>query len=471
MPDEQQTDSKVYTNDGMELWDVYDRQITQEFANYNTLGGTAEKACANCQWYVAPSGCTVVQSSPEPIVPNGLSGLWKERVRPSSMIPIPVVIVDMPEGQSAASTDTDAKGDKSQFTITVPKALKEAFYSKINGVLDALIGKPSTSLKVRDGQSFITFKDMNDQWRWFAYTSNKFRDRDNPPEIFEDSAHKDYVQYLDEGGQFPELWLWHEPGSRWGVADWVDYADGFLMQSGTIDPGFEDAAKAIADQTDWGVSHGYYYLHSDEKNGIIGWYRDFEISPLPMKAAANPWTGIAMLKKELGDMGFNKDKREVLVGMIGEEVVAKFEGNSKTLVAELDRLGIEYKGLDLFDDNQDQEPTVPIDYKALAEQAAKALSELPAFKALTDGVGAITTEITGIKGRLDLLEKTDDEKIAAKMAPLVKAGAVNGHKASTSDDNVIPDDSDKAKEGPGETPDFFNDIVSQVAVGASQSSE
>lgn len=292
MPEEKQSDSKVYTDDRMELWDIYDRQITQEFANYNTLGGTGEKACANCQWYIAPSGCVVVQSSPEPIVPNGLSNQWKERVRPTSMIPIPVVVVDMPESQSAINiigekqetkteggieykasdfavvpdADTpstwklrlaeDQSGDftiaqvaraitamqpggfrgnrvqlttdeKSQavtsigsaigktngtdeqkanlherlddvketsITITMPRSLKAMFLSKLTTVLDAVRGTVAAPLDVGTGQSFVTFKDMNDQWRWFSWTSNKYRDRDNPPEIFEDSAHKDYVR-------------------------------------------------------------------------------------------------------------------------------------------------------------------------------------------------------------------------------------------------------------------------------------
>lgn len=481
MPEEQQTDSKVYTDDRMELWDVYDRQITQEFANYNTLGGTAEKACANCQWYIAPSGCVVVQSSPEPIVPNGLSNQWKERVRPSSMIPIPVVVVDMPEGQSSVSDGTlegDVEGsneepkqepsEKTAVTITVPRSLKATLLSKLTTVIDAVRGTAAPSLDVGTGQSFVTFKDMNDQWRWFAWTSNKFRDRDNPPEIFEDSAHKDYVKYLDEGGQFPELWLWHEPGTRWGQADWVDYADGFLMHSGTIDPGFEAAAKAISNQKDWGVSHGYHYLHSDAKNGIIGWYRTFEVSPLPMQAAANVWTGIAMMQKEHSEMGFNPGKREELVKLVGEDVVAKFEGQSKDLITELDRLGVEYKGLDLFDGKEKEEgaeaPTGAIDYKQLGEEAAKALAELPAFKTLTEGVDSIKEEVTGVKARLDLLEKTDDEKIAAKMAPQVQVGSTNGgHKASASGDNIV--DKETAEK---ETPsidgfDFFNDVVEQVA--------
>lgn len=483
MPDNQEAQGlKVYTdNDGVEYWSIRDRQLDQTSANYNTLGGNDERACANCQWFINPAGCVVVESYPNPIVATGLSDLWLARAERNVMgPPIPVVIVDLPEGQSSAS----------EFKITVPKALKEAFYSGINSVLDALIGKPSTSLKVGEGQSFITFKDINEQWRWFAWTSNKFRDRDNPPEIFAESAHKDYVQYLDEGGQFPELWLWHEPGTRWGEADWADYADGFLMFSGTVDQGFEDVAQSLSKQRGVGVSHGYHFLHSDEKNGIIGWYRTFEVSPLPIKAAANPWTGIAMLQKELSEMALNKDKREGLVTMLGENAVSMFENLTKEKAAELRRQGIEFKGLGIeYDDDPpadsdkdggpadgtpaDGDAGKGIDYKALGEEAAKALSGLPAFKTMAEGVATTQKDITDIKGRLDVLEQSDDVKIAAALTPKVKEGTVTGggYQASNATDNTLPKDSDAAKAGvqlPSDK-DFFDAIVGQ-AVGPAQQS-
>ncbi len=145
MPDVKENDGlKVYTdNDGVEYWSIRDRQLDQGSANYNTLGGNDERACANCQWFINPAGCVVVESYPDPIVATGLSDLWLARVRPEMGMgtPIPVVIVDMPEGQSSTS----------EFKITVPKALKEAFFSKVNGLLDALIPKLPTSLKIGEG--------------------------------------------------------------------------------------------------------------------------------------------------------------------------------------------------------------------------------------------------------------------------------------------------------------------------------
>lgn len=566
--DQPEDGSKVYMDDdGLNLWTVYDRQIDQRTANYNPLGGTSERACANCQWFIAPGGCVVVQSHPDPIVPNGLSDEWKLRVRPeTSLDPLPVVIIDAEEGESSLTigekqeTKTEGgidfrasdfavvpesdkpstwklrlaeersgnftiaqvgraitamqpggfRGNRVQLTgdqkseairkigaaigktggtddqkanlrerlddvkeievrITVPRSFKNFVLSKLAAMTDAMRGLGvGGSEDTTPGQSFVTFKDTSGQWRWFSWTSNKFRDRDNPPEIFRDSAHKEYVAHVDKTGEFPELWFWHEPGTTWGKADWVDYADGFLMHSGTVDPKFSGVAEALSKQKNLGVSHGYHFLHSDPQNGIIGWYRTFEVSPLPMKAAANPWTGIAMLQKERGEMGFNTGKREEMVKLIGEDMVKRFEDNTTELVKELDRMGVEYKGKGFFDDVKDDEQTPPpdgIDYKALATEAAKALADTEAFKALGESMKTVGEEITGIKARLDALEKTDADKIAEKFR--AKAGPNGqGHKASESDANVIEKDDPRAKEGPRY--DWFGDVVEQIAAQVEQ---
>ncbi len=55
--------------EGPDFWEVMERQISQELANYNPVGGDNERACANCQWYVAQTNsCVVVSGYPQPIV-------------------------------------------------------------------------------------------------------------------------------------------------------------------------------------------------------------------------------------------------------------------------------------------------------------------------------------------------------------------------------------------------------------------
>ena len=67
---------------------------------------------------------------------------------------------------------------------------------------------------------FMVWKEADDEYRWLAVYSNKWRDEDSPPEILASAAHKEFVEAVDKGDwPYPELWLWHIPGSRFGVAD------------------------------------------------------------------------------------------------------------------------------------------------------------------------------------------------------------------------------------------------------------
>ncbi|KKL09253.1 hypothetical protein LCGC14_2567710, partial [marine sediment metagenome] len=261
-------------------------------------------------------------------------------------------------------------------------------------------------LKRDDDQqkSFVLFKDNDGNLRWFAWASNRWRDHDNPPEIISEKAHQDYVDYLDRTGNYPEAWLWHTPGTKWGQADWADYADGFLVVSGTVDAGREAVADALATQKDLGVSHGFMYRHDNPEQGIIGWYRSFEVSPLPVDAAANPWTSLEVLNKE-ADMGFSDKKRTWLVGQLGEAEVARLEGDTDAMKAALVAKGVDFKDApaDEGDDKGKVPATPPADdaeaNKALvttvAEAAVKAVIESDAFKGLTVSQAALTASVKG----------------------------------------------------------------------------
>ena len=438
----------------IEGWDVMDAQVSQPEANYNPIGGSDERACGNCQWFISPNGCVVVKSVPDPINPNGVSDLWRARV-PFQQEPMPVVII---EEQNAATT------------IEVPKGLiekaKEAVMKVINlGRQDAIV--PAKPLTI--------FKDKDGDLRWFAWASNRWRDRDYPPEILEDKAHKDFVDYIDGGGAMPEAWLWHTPGTRWGQADWVEYADGFLMVSGTVDKGKEHVAESIMNDPDVGVSHGFRYRHSDPGEGIIGWYRTFEVSSLPIGSAANQWTDMAVIKKEI-DMGFSQAKREYLVSKVGEDVTQTIEADTSKMQAVLDALGVDTKDMPEEKDGKDGvEPQVKVtnnaapseeQMKALVQDAAKAAAtavvETEAFKGILQSVTDLTEANKGILDRLIELEKTDDQKIAEVITGVRKN---RGHVASQSGDSVIDKDDPNYKEAVKE-PTILDTIVEELETPA-----
>ncbi len=91
----------------MDYWDFASRRLDQKSANYNPVGGTSEKACSNCQWFISPANCSVVDSYPDPIAPNGNSDLWRERVdRSAQLDPLEVVIVGERDAEIGEKQET-----------------------------------------------------------------------------------------------------------------------------------------------------------------------------------------------------------------------------------------------------------------------------------------------------------------------------------------------------------------------------
>ncbi len=284
-----------------------------------------------------------------------------------------------------------------------PSALSrivDGLKSRLSGILG---GKKSTE---DERTYFHVTKDKDGEYRWFTLVSNIFRDADNPPEIFETKAHKEYVEYLDKGGTYPELWLWHTPGTKVGKADWVDFDDGFLMASGTFDN--KEVAEKLSKDKNLGVSHGFNYRYSNKEKGIIGWYRTYEISPLPKDKAANPWAGIEILKSEAN---MNKDKRKFLVDKLGEERVKELESRpaelSKSLkeMGQVKEMGETIKGLQKSDDEKIAQTLAPRSSVAGLKRASESKDnlvtkddkELQGDKAAPSWLGAALVPITQAK--------------------------------------------------------------------------
>ncbi len=338
--------------DRPDVWEFIARRVNQEKADYNPLGGTKAKACANCTFFISPNDCTIVQNYPTPISPTGLSRFWEavEAVEPT---PLAVVIVDdetkEAEGTKAKHKKTEggveygasdfavvpdaekpstwklrlAEESSGNFTVAqVARAItamqpsgfrgnkvelgpggKDQAVGRIRGAISKLSGadddqKKDLRQRLNKVKSvippFAVFKDQFGDVRWLGVVTNNFEDREK--EIFTEAAHKDYIDFIDRRQKYPELWVWHEPGAKIGQADWAEYSDGFVVMSGIVDPEYEEIANRIAEDS-VGMSHGF--LYKDEKDGLIPWYRSFEVSVLPSSVAANPWTGFTLETKEV----------------------------------------------------------------------------------------------------------------------------------------------------------------------------
>lgn len=367
---------------------------------------------------------------------------------------------------------------------------KDNLRTRLNGVKDAgplrrFIAKYFEPVP-EPVTSGMQFEKTADGIRWIAWASNNFRDRDNPPEILEEKAHQEFVEYLADGGAYPELWMWHVPGSKWGEADWADYVDGFLVVSGMVDSGMADVAEATAADPGLGVSHGFTCAYSDKANGIIGQYRTYEISPLPLKEAANPWTNITVLLKEATKM-MHANQRAFLVDKLGEDRVAAIEADTENWGKALAALGIEAKEIPapvpdtvansprviaaaVADGLVDTDKAVPLDIDTISQAMVKAMAEAPQLKAMVDSVKAQGDRIDAVVLRLDALEESEDKKIAAVLTPRV-AASIGIKGASASENNV------KAAAGVREelaaTPeddmvDIFAHLVEHTSQGAVQ---
>ncbi|HLE03780.1 MAG TPA: hypothetical protein VI729_04090, partial [Anaerolineales bacterium] len=176
------------------------------------------------------------------------------------------------------------------FLARIKEALQKAKITR-TAAKKTGIGAPAAG----KSSGFRVEKALDGSWRWFGWVSNKFRDRDAPAEpklggqILSEAAHKEFVEWATaDPKRMPELWPWHtKEGAHELPADWIDYADGFLMMSGALTAKEAEKLQQLAAKHDLAMSHGLINFDYDKKNGVIRKYRTFEASYLPREHAAN----------------------------------------------------------------------------------------------------------------------------------------------------------------------------------------
>jgi hypothetical protein len=348
-------------------------------------------------------------------------------------------------------------------------------------VWEALKGFFKTpEVKEENAHPFMIWKDTEtEEYRWLAVYSNKWRDEDNPPEILASTAHKEFIEAVDKGDwPHPELWLWHIPGSRFGVADFVAYDDsGFALASGTTEKDKEYIAEALSRYEDLAMSHGMPVkeIERDEEDPtIITRYRSIEISPLPREKAANKYgTGFEILTEV--KMAIPEEKRSKLGGMLGgAEGLERFEADLAGKAKELEELEIESKDSDeeaATEEDVETEEVEPEDKEATpdetpnyvtAEQVAEAVGaalkpmfeEQRALVLLVESQGeTIAEQDKAIKE----MQKDDEERLKETIANTPAASLFEQiQSAIGSDDTYIDGRTKLAKAGPEETPDDRN---------------
>ncbi|KKM01090.1 hypothetical protein LCGC14_1797900, partial [marine sediment metagenome] len=292
---------------------------------------------------------------------------------------------------------------------------------------------------------FIIEKDLQGNYRWFGWVSNKWRDRDTDAhpngEILAEAAHKEFVEWTwkDIKNNMPQLWLWHTLGTTAKErADWTDYADGFLLVSGHLTEAEAKMFQALAEKHDLGMSHGFLKIGYDSEKGVITRYRTFETSVLPREHVANEWTDFTTLE-ETKDM-FTPERREYLVEALGEEKVAGIEASTKNMSDELKELGVEFKAVEQEKPKEEEKKTGPaINVSVDSEE----ILEKMGLEALSDLLRNQDATIKELTGKVEALTKSDDEKIAETLTP--KAGDLFW--LSQSEETVVKDDEETKEPG------------------------
>lgn len=431
--------------------EVYEHQITQEQANYNALGATKEKGCANCQWFVNPDACVLVHGD---IAPNGLSSLWraKEVYTPT---PLPVEVV---------SVAPDIKWGTSERVLPV----QDGFLQRIIDAGKSFTGtqaipiekRPFELYKVRGilkGEDGI--ERTVEQLRFVAYWSNRYVDRSGSPIPL--AAHERAIARVDEQKSYPVLLQWHSIGTEYGQVDCMDISEGFNVAFGYILPGKEEIAYKVAERKDIGMSHGSLYK-VDRINGDIIDFYPFELTTLPVDYAKNSWTSIDIGRwaKEK-DMPFAPEKIAYLksVGMTDEQI-AQSETKTTQFKTQLAELGIEFKGDEPPDTASLMEAigSMAEQNKAMREEL-DALKAQPTINAVATGAneGQSATNPDGSTGDVTA-QNSDMQSLVDAAVAKALAGAQGGqavHIASKSDDNVtgkVPVNNQANLSGWGERP-------------------
>lgn len=263
--------------------------------------------------------------------------------------------------------------------------LVKSLAGKIGGLFT--LPKPEPSKETQPQLSRFTLtKDAKGDLRWFSVVSGNFKDRDR--EIFPADVHQEYIDFLDRTKEYPELRIWHTPGTRLGVADWADTQSGFVMMSGLIDKGKEAEAETLAAMPDQGASHGFKFHY--RAPGVIGFYRTFEVSVLPLTHAAFPWTNFGITK----ETSMKPEKRQYLEQVLGKDRVEAIIGQADTLQKSLVAAGIEWKDFDPV-------PPVPAVKAEDLVAAFKATEEYKAIAAIPEKLDKVTKDFTDVTAIFD----------------------------------------------------------------------
>lgn len=273
--------------------------------------------------------------------------------------------------------------------------------------------------------------------RWVAVYSNRYKDRLR--ETLPEAAHRDFVEYVERTKAYPTLRLWHVPGADIGVADWIDYSDGFMVATGTYYR--PEYAERLKEAGPLRCSHGFKYRVKDFlPDGTYRAYRTYEISVLPAGREANTLQadfdpGEALM--------LTAARREFVERVLGADKVKEVEQMLTSLKAKADAEGLAYREImdtfATFGEKADAPPEAPPPAAGVAEVTAAQVQA---------AMAPLTEALNGLNARLDaqavqvkaVADSQAEIREAMRMAAPRSSPAVGGFVASTADATRSADD-------------------------------
>ena len=338
----------------------------------------------------------------------------------------------------------------------------------VSGVLQFFKDRLPKKEEKKPPENGLMIWKEGDRYRWVSIYTNKFRDEDVPPEILSEAAHERFMKEVEAGEQpYPELWHWHTPGTRYGVADLLHFNKdtGFMVASGWVDSGHEKEAETIMALDDIKTSHGMpeeFIKRNDKDKTIITNYVSREISDLPARYAANQLTGFSILK-EVEEKMIPEEKKEYFrtVGM-SEDAISALEADMEGKAKEAE--GLEFKKKKEAEESvveptetpKAEEPGVEALPYATREEVAEAIVET--VEPLIDAINVLAT------GQEELKE-SDETKITKTVQgiPAASIGAIIARNFSAIGTDAAKMDgrTRESKDGPEET----EPVAPRIGVG------
>lgn len=327
--------------------------------------------------------------------------------------------------------------------------------------------------------AFMIEKDAKGDWRWIGKPTNNFIDWQT--DIIAKSAHQNYVAFLDANPDCaPAFVTWHTAGTaRANPVDfWMEH-DGAVIMSGKLTEEEAGALFRVQKEMDLGMSHQAFALRLDPDPRVVTHYWMYEVSDLPRDSAANPFTSLETITKEVG-----MDKLEYLTEMMGsvEKAKAYLEKTSQ-MQKGLQDAGITSKEKEPAAETPATETPAPaaaavtetvvnLDMKAIFEQIGKEF-DIEGLNVFVAQAQDNLQKIEVLEGLVKELQGSSDDKLAAALTPPAARYAWTRDNRPSQNENTKlkkdkADEDDKlSKAAPG-VPDgyWLSEITGSVPVEA-----